>query len=104
MHTEGQRDSNIPCYRIGNERDRHLMLQAIKRRRSRSFTVFRLPRLMLPGAMKCDTIIVKCAGKTFIHLILSDSNDDAPQFLSINEDPVVVTLTDEERQQLERAE
>ena len=42
-------------------------------------------------------------GKTFIHLILSDSNDDAPQFLSINEDPVVVTLTDEERQQLERA-
>jgi hypothetical protein len=51
-----------------------------------------------------DTIIVKCAGKTFIHLILSDSNDDAPQFLSINEDPVVVTLTDEERQQLERAE
>jgi hypothetical protein len=53
---------------------------------------------------KGDTIIVKCAGKTFIRLILSDSNDDAPQFLSINEDPVVVTLTDEERQQLERAE
>ena len=53
---------------------------------------------------KGDTIIVKCAGKTFIRLILSDFNDDAPQFLSINEDPVVVTLTDEERQQLERAE
>ena len=52
---------------------------------------------------KGDTIIVKCAGKTFIRLILSDSNDD-DQFLSINEDPVVVTLTDEERQQLERAE
>ena len=50
-----------------------------------------------------DTIVVKCAGKTFIHLILSDSNDDAPRFLSINEDPVVVTLTDEERQQLDRA-
>ena len=49
-----------------------------------------------------ETIVVKCAGKTFIHLILSDSND-APQFLSINEDPVVVTLTDEERQQIERA-
>jgi hypothetical protein len=31
-----------------------------------------------------ETIVVKCAGKTFIHLILSDSNDDAPQFLSIN--------------------
>jgi hypothetical protein len=29
-----------------------------------------------------DTIVVKC--KTFIHLILSDSNNDAPQFLSIN--------------------
>ena len=43
-----------------------------------------------------DTIVVKCAGKTFIHLILGDSNDDAPQFLSINEDPVVVTLTDED--------
>ena len=50
-----------------------------------------------------DAIVVKCAGKTFIHLILSDSNDAAPQFLSISEDPVVVTLTDEERQQLERA-
>ena len=50
-----------------------------------------------------DTIVVICAGKTFIHLIFSNSNDDAPQFLSINEDPVVVTLTDEERQQLERA-
>ena len=49
-----------------------------------------------------DTIVVKCAGKTFIHLI-SVSNDAAPQFLSINEDPVVVTLTDEERQQLDRA-
>ena len=41
--------------------------------------------------------VVRCAGKTFIHLILNDSNDDAPQFLSMNEDPVVVTLTDEER-------
>jgi hypothetical protein len=49
-----------------------------------------------------ESIVVRCAGKTFIHLILRDSNDDAPQFLSINED-LVVTLTDEERQQLERA-
>ena len=29
-----------------------------------------------------DTIVVKCAGKTFLHLVLSDSNDDAPVFLS----------------------
>jgi hypothetical protein len=50
-----------------------------------------------------ETIVVKCAGKTFIHLILSDPDDDAPQFLSINEDPVIVTLTEDERQQLEDA-
>ena len=47
--------------------------------------------------------VVQCAGKTFIHLILSDPDDDAPEFLSADEDPVIVNLTDEERHQLERA-
>jgi hypothetical protein len=42
-------------------------------------------------------------GKTVLHLILSDSNDDAPVFLSPDEDPVVVTLTEDEHGQLERA-
>ena len=37
-----------------------------------------------------------------VHLSnLSDRDDYAPQFLSINEDPVVVTLTDDERQRFE---
>ena len=47
------------------------------------------------------TVVVQRAGKTFIHLILSDRDDDAP--LSADEDPVIVNLTDEERHQLERA-
>ena len=101
MHTEGQRDPNVSCYRIGNEGLRYL---------STSHQAYVLTALQCSAfhvdvawSNEGDTIVVKCAGKTFIHLILSDSNDDAPQFLSINEDPVVVTLTDEERQQLERA-
>jgi hypothetical protein len=49
------------------------------------------------------TVVVQCAGKTFIHLILSDPDDDAPEFLGADEDPVIVNLTDEERHQLERA-
>jgi hypothetical protein len=38
-----------------------------------------------------NTIVVQCAGKTFIHLILSDSDDDAPEFLCPDEDPVNLT-------------
>ena len=50
-----------------------------------------------------NTIVVQCAGKTFIHLILSDPDDDAPEFLCPDEDPVIVTLMDDERTQLESA-
>jgi len=50
-----------------------------------------------------ETIVVQCAGKTFTHLVLSDPNDDAPEFFSISEDPVVVMLSEDERNQLERA-
>ena len=50
-----------------------------------------------------DTIVVQCAGKTFIHLILSDPDDDAPEFLCRDEDPVIVNLTSDERSQLESA-
>jgi hypothetical protein len=96
MHTEGQKDSNVSCYRIGNEHDRHLPT-------SHQAHVLTALQCSAFHGRCCLAIVVKCAGKTFIHLILSDSNDDAPQFLCINEDPVVVTLTDEERQQLERA-
>jgi len=49
------------------------------------------------------TIVVQCAGKTFLHPILSDPDDDAPQFTCPDEDPVIVNLTDDERSQLERA-
>jgi hypothetical protein len=50
-----------------------------------------------------DTIVVQCAGRKFIHLILSVPDGDAPEFLCPDEDPVIVNLTDDERHQLERA-
>jgi hypothetical protein len=51
-----------------------------------------------------EIIIVHCGGLTFTHQILSDADDDAPEFFSDEEDfPVIVNLTDEERHQLERA-
>ena len=43
------------------------------------------------------TIVVQCAGKTFLHPILSDPDDDAPEFTCLEEDPVIVNLTDDER-------
>ena len=46
------------------------------------------------------TIIVQCAGKTFLHSILNDPDDDAPEFTCPEEDPVIVNLTDDERHQL----
>jgi hypothetical protein len=52
-----------------------------------------------------ETIIVQCAGIRFTHHILSDPDDDAPEFFSDDDqDPsVIVKLTDEERHELERA-
>jgi hypothetical protein len=47
------------------------------------------------------TIVVQCAGKTFLHPILSDPDDDAPEFTCLGEDPVIVTLKDDERSHLE---
>ncbi len=47
-----------------------------------------------------ECIAVQCAGKTFLHLILSDPNDDAPEFFCPEEDPVIVNLTGDERSQL----
>ena len=47
------------------------------------------------------TIVVQCAGKTFLHPILSDPDDDAPEFTCLDEDPVIVNLTDGERRRLE---
>ena len=47
------------------------------------------------------TIVVHCAGKTFLHPILSDPDDDAPVFTCLEEDPVIVNLTDDERRGLE---
>jgi hypothetical protein len=50
-----------------------------------------------------ESITVQCAGKTFLHLIVSDPDDDAPEFVCPEEDPVIVNLTDDERHQLELA-
>jgi hypothetical protein len=49
------------------------------------------------------TITVRCAGEAFIHLVFSDPDDGAPEFLSPNEDSVDVTLTEDERNQLQCA-
>jgi hypothetical protein len=43
----------------------------------------------------------QCAGKTFLHPILSDPDDDAPEFTCLEEDPVIVNLTDDERRRIE---
>jgi hypothetical protein len=52
-----------------------------------------------------ETITVSCDGLRFTHHILSDPDDDAPEFFSDDdqEPSVIVKLTDEERQELERA-
>ena len=49
------------------------------------------------------SITVQCAGKTFLHEILSDPDDDAPEFNCADEDPVIVNLNDDERHRLELA-
>jgi hypothetical protein len=48
-----------------------------------------------------NTIVVQCAGKTFLHPIVSDPDDDAPEFTCLDEDPVIINLTDDERRRLE---
>ena len=48
-----------------------------------------------------ETILVRCAGKTFLHPILSEPDDDTPEFTCRDEDPVIVNLTDDERRRLE---
>ena len=52
-----------------------------------------------------ETIIAWCDGKRFAHHILTDPDDDAPEFFSDDDqDPsVIVNLTDDERHELERA-
>jgi predicted phosphoribosyltransferase len=45
---------------------------------------------------------LQCAGETFLHPILGDPDDDTPEFTCVDEDPVIVNLTDDERSQIER--
>jgi hypothetical protein len=40
--------------------------------------------------------------KRFFHPTLSDPDDDTPEFTCVDEDPVIVNLTDDERSQIER--
>jgi hypothetical protein len=49
-----------------------------------------------------DTITVHCSDKTFTHEILSD-NDDKLAFVSDNEDPITVSLNDDECHWLDHA-
>jgi hypothetical protein len=51
-----------------------------------------------------ETIIVNCAGLSFTHRVLSDTDDNAPTFFGADkETAVTVSLTDEECRQLEGA-
>ena len=52
-----------------------------------------------------ETIIVWCDSKRFVHHILTDPDDDAPEFFSDDdqEPSVIVNLIDDERHELERA-
>jgi hypothetical protein len=77
----------------------HIYRQAIKRTFADLYGVS-------PGTVDVSwstgkTIVVQCAGKTFLHPILSDPDDDAPEFTCRDEDPVIVNLTDDERRRLE---
>jgi hypothetical protein len=80
-----------------------IYLRAIKRTFANLFSVY--PETVDVTWTSGETIIVQCAGKTFTHQILTDPDDDAPEFFSEDDqDPsVIVNLTEEERQQLERA-
>jgi len=51
-----------------------------------------------------DNITVRCADKTFTHETIHDDDDGgALEFVSAHEDPVTVSLTNDERLRLERA-
>ena len=50
-----------------------------------------------------ERIAVQCSSKAFLHLIVSDPDDETPEFLCSDEDPIIVNLTDEERRQIERS-
>jgi hypothetical protein len=47
--------------------------------------------------------VVQFEGKTFVHPILSEPDDDAPEFSCVDEDPVTVFLTYDEHGLLEQA-
>ena len=79
----------------------HIYRQAIKRTFANLYGVS-------PDAVQITwttgrTIVVHYAGKTFLHPILSAPDDDAPELTCPEEDPVIVTLMDDERSQLESA-
>jgi hypothetical protein len=73
--------------------------QAIKRTFANLYGVS--PDTVDVGWTTGKTIVVQCAGKTFVHPIPSDRDDDTPEFACLEEDPVTVNLTDAERSQLE---
>ena len=47
-----------------------------------------------------DNITVRCADKIFTHENIHDDDDGTLEFVSIHDDPVTVTLTNDERLRL----
>jgi hypothetical protein len=50
-----------------------------------------------------DTITVHCSDKTFTHDIPSENDDNKLEFVSDNEDPITVSLNDDECHWLDHA-
>jgi hypothetical protein len=49
--------------------------------------LWRLPDTVDVSWTTGKTIVVQCAGKTFLHPILCDPDNDAPEFTCLEEDP-----------------
>jgi hypothetical protein len=91
---------NVSCFQIGNSfvNRTDIYRQAIKRTFANLYGVS--ADTVEVSWTSGESTTVQCAGKTFLHEIRSDPDDDAPEFLCPDEDPVIVNLTDDERSQL----
>jgi hypothetical protein len=101
--TEGRKHQTILALQLGiafvNRTD--IYRQAIKRTFADLYSVS--PDTVDVSWSAGKTIVVQCAGKTFLHPILSDTDEEEPEFTCPEEDTVIVSLTDDERSQFESA-
>jgi hypothetical protein len=96
-----KKPANVSCSRIGNSflNRTDIYRRAIKRTFANLYGVS--PDAVHVSWTTGKIIVVQCAGKTLLHPIPSDPDDDAPEFTCLEEDPVIVNLTDDEWRRLE---